>query len=567
MTPARSSSSLRRFGLVLLAAFLVYNANLRHIASYDSYAAGQLPFRLLTGHGLTLEDPRGLPPYVRYSIVTSRDGSFVSLYPVVGSILVTPLYVPAVALVVLRPGTNRDDLRMVMEKVSASVIMAAAAGLMFLVLETLVAGPTALLLTAAYAFGTTSWATSSQALWQQGPSQFLLGAILLVFVRGFETPARLALLGVLAGLLTANRPTNLVFHAAIAVFVLVRLRRRAWPFFATSAVAGALLVAYNLHHFARLSGGYGTLDASHPAFFGHNAWGFLGLLGLLFSNRGLFIFSPFLLLALAIPWAGACRFPGIKVLLASYAVCLYLHGHFFDWAAGYCYGPRYVLDGLPILVVAIAPAFERAWKSVPGRILLAFTVAFSVFLQVVGVFFYPQNDSGNEDHGFWTIERSSPVLALQGGPATPDFLGLLLPGIAMTHKLAPDETRVRYDWEVLPPPSWPRGTSRVLKLRVENRGTAAWSSLGGMMARGAVRLRLSWYAADRLQDPGLAVSDAWLTWRLQPGQSLSKDLRVVAPGEIGPAVLVVTLIQYRMEEGIFGGPGSEPIAVGVDVTP
>lgn len=566
MTSAHRPSSVRRFLLVALGAFVVYNANLRHIASYDSYAAGLLPLRLLTGHGLTLEDPKGLPPYVRYSIVPSRDGSLVSLYPVVASILVTPLYVPAVAWEAAHPGTNSDDLRMVMEKISASAVMAAAAGLMFLVLETLVAGPAALFLTAAYAFGTTSWTTSSQALWQQGTSQLLLGAILLVLVRGFETPGRLALLGVLAALLTANRPTNAVFHAALAALVLVRVRRRSWPFFATSALLGALLVAYNLHHFAHLSGGYGTLDTSHPAFFGHNAFGFLGLWGLLFSNRGLFVFSPFLLLVLAIPWTEAGRVPGMKILLASYAACLYLHGHFFDWGAGYCYGPRYALDGLPILIAAVAPAFSRAWASLPGRAVLAAAVAFAVFLQVVGAFFYPQNDSGNESHGFFTIERSSPVLALQGGPATPDFLGLLLPGIATTRRLTPEEVRVQYDWEALPPPSWPAGTPRTLKLRIENRGTAAWSSLGGMMARGAVRLRLSWYAGDRLQGSELSGRDVWLTWRLPPGKSLSKEVRVVAPKEVGPAVLLATLVQYRME-GTFGGPGSDPIAVAVDVTP
>lgn len=566
MTRANRLSSIRRFILVALGAFAVYNANLRHIASYDSYAASLLPFRLLTGHGLTLEDPGGLPPYVRYSIVTSRDGSFVSLYPVVAPILVTPLYIPAVAWEAAHPDTNHDDLRMVMEKIAASTVMAAAAGLMFLFLETLVAGPSALFLTAAYAFGTTSWATSSQALWQQGTSQLLLAAILLVLVRGFETPGRLVLLGVLAGLLTANRPTNAIFHAAIAVLVFVAMRRRSWPFFATSALTGALLVAYNLHHFARLSGGYGTLDTSHPAFFGHNAFGFLGLWSLLLSNRGLFVFSPFLLLVFSIPWTGAGRVPGMKILLASYAACLYLHGHFFDWGAGYCYGPRYALDGLPILIAAIAPAFGRAWASIPGRALLVAAVAFSVFLEVVGAFFYPQGDSGNESHGFFTIERSSPVLALQAGPPTPDFLGLLLPGIATARKLAPEEVRVHYDWEALPPPSWPAGTPRTLELRIENRSTAAWSSLGGMMARGAVRLRLSWYAGDSLQGSELSGRDVWLSWWLPPGKSLSKEVRVVAPGQAGPTVLLVTLVQQRMER-TFGGPGSDPIAVAVDITP
>ncbi|MGZ5430022.1 MAG: hypothetical protein ACXWEX_01325, partial [Thermoanaerobaculia bacterium] len=84
--------------LVFLAAIVVYNANFRYIASYDSFAASLLPFRLLSGHGLTVGPSDAASP-VAYSVVRSRTGQFVPFFPVVTPLLVTPLYVPVTWLV------------------------------------------------------------------------------------------------------------------------------------------------------------------------------------------------------------------------------------------------------------------------------------------------------------------------------------------------------------------------------------------------------------------------------------------------------------------------------------
>ena len=100
--------------LVFLVAFLVYNANLRYIASFDSLASSLLPFRILSGHGLALEELKGVPPSVSYSIVQSRTGSWISFYPVVTPLLVTPLYVPAAAWVAR--GGDPEIARVLMEK-------------------------------------------------------------------------------------------------------------------------------------------------------------------------------------------------------------------------------------------------------------------------------------------------------------------------------------------------------------------------------------------------------------------------------------------------------------------
>ncbi|HTS03156.1 MAG TPA: hypothetical protein VMN04_11570, partial [Thermoanaerobaculia bacterium] len=162
-----SSSPRRRAALLFVLALVLYNANLRYTASYDSFATSLIPFRLLSGHGLTLSAGDAGSP-VAYSIVRSRTGSFVSFYPVVTALLVTPLYVPVVLW--LRGG-DAGVARVLMEKVAASTLAAASVAWLFLALRRLASERIATLLALAYAFGTLTWAVSSQALWLQTSSE------------------------------------------------------------------------------------------------------------------------------------------------------------------------------------------------------------------------------------------------------------------------------------------------------------------------------------------------------------------------------------------------------------
>src|SRR5207245_6781690 len=71
-----------------------------------------------------------------YWIVKTRSGHEVSLYPIVLPVLVAPLYLPAVACLHARgwSPSRLDWLARVMEKLSASLIAATAAALLFLLL-------------------------------------------------------------------------------------------------------------------------------------------------------------------------------------------------------------------------------------------------------------------------------------------------------------------------------------------------------------------------------------------------------------------------------------------------
>jgi hypothetical protein len=119
----------------------------------------------------------------------------------------------------------------------------------------------ALTLTIACAFGTTTWAIASQALWQHGPAQLALVAALLAATAP-PTICVLALAGACAVLLAAMRLPDLLLALPVAVFCLLRARggRQLGAFLAGALGMTALVLACNLAAAGRLAGG----SAFHP---------------------------------------------------------------------------------------------------------------------------------------------------------------------------------------------------------------------------------------------------------------------------------------------------------------
>src|SRR5208337_2830460 len=80
--------------LLLLALLLIYNINFRTIGSGDTTPASLLPFNILEYHSLTLDHfysyyvSIGLTPYY----IVNEKGVYVSMYPIVTPLLITPFY-------------------------------------------------------------------------------------------------------------------------------------------------------------------------------------------------------------------------------------------------------------------------------------------------------------------------------------------------------------------------------------------------------------------------------------------------------------------------------------------
>lgn len=183
-------SALRSFVVLTFFLLVVYNSNFRWYLSRDSIPARVLPFSLLLDGHLYLDD--WVEPYMqgRFAhdpyFVTPVRGHLYSVYPLIEPLTITPLYVlPAWWLRVQHPPFAKGSFALTflintMEKLSASLIAALSAGVLYLALRKLVAPRAALAITLVYALASNTWSTSSQSLWRQGftkhsASQFCYG--------------------------------------------------------------------------------------------------------------------------------------------------------------------------------------------------------------------------------------------------------------------------------------------------------------------------------------------------------------------------------------------------------
>jgi hypothetical protein len=109
----------------------------------------------------------------------------------------------------------------------------------------------------------------------------------------------------------------------------------------------------------------------------------------LFSpTRGLFVFSPFLLLVPAALHHGL-RDRGIRSLTLAVGVGALAQVLFYakaDWRAGFSWGPRWLTDLLPLLVWMLPPGLVALRGA--GRLVFMLATCASIAVQAVGAFWY-----------------------------------------------------------------------------------------------------------------------------------------------------------------------------------
>lgn len=397
-TPARRRSDLIAAFLLTLLAFFTFNANLHSIPVADTYAARYLPFSILRNHSVllnpiasTVAQGRVVPTVqgkgdTAFWIAKGNDDNLVSLYPIAVPVVLAPLYIPAVAYLDAS-GWNPhvfDQVARVMEKLCASLIAATSVALVYLLLRRRCSPRTAALLCLAYAFGTTTWVISSQALWTHGLAQLLVAATMLL-ITGRSTVPRVVWAGFLCGLIAAVRQPDAVLALALGLFGLRWAGRWVPAFVAAALIPVALTIAYNLIAVGHISGAYGLL--ARPEHLNADFLG--GVVGLLFSpTRGLFVFSPFLLFV-PLFIVRAFRKPGQRALagLIVLAVMAQVAGYaLVDWRQGISWGPRWLTDCLPMLMWLLPPIVTALSK--PGRIAFGAACAVAIAIQTVGAFWY-----------------------------------------------------------------------------------------------------------------------------------------------------------------------------------
>jgi hypothetical protein len=371
---------------VFLLCVVVYHLNGRPHTEVDCIAAPYVAWSLVRHASLDLTDYGDLNAYRGTELHPAASARWVSYRPI-GSALAA---VPFVAPFALRAMPPSMATMTHLGKLTAAVWVAGSVVLFFLLCRRL-APRAAPLATILYAFGTCMWSVASQALWMHGPATFWLCAALLLLLPSPEGPPltfRSAVLaGLCLGLAVLTRPSSAFFPLATGVLWLLHRR---WRLLLGLILGGAgplalhLAVNHTLYGNAFLGGYHSDQWQMQPPI-----W--LSFSGLLIApSRGLFVYSPALLLA-PIGFLAVRRDTPTRAMLTAWAggavLTVAFYAHWNEWRGGWCFGPRFLCEVLPVLGLLFALAYETmtgAW----ARRAAVLLVVLSVAVHLSGVFGY-----------------------------------------------------------------------------------------------------------------------------------------------------------------------------------
>jgi hypothetical protein len=355
-------------GLIL---FIVFMINGRPIGAGDTRATERVAASLVHERDFDLDEyPEVEPPFAR-EVGDHR----VSIYPVLPAVLAAPVF--ALASLVFDLDENGSAMA---GKIAASLLSAAAAGLLFAAVRARRRTETEAVWAAGlFALGTTVWSTS-QALWQHPAAVLFLCLALLWLTRAEEDTVWAGRAGLPLALMVAARHSDVVIAAVLTVAIGIRWPRRLLLLALSAAPVAVLLLAYNAWAFGSpLAHGF---SGSASRF--SETWG-VGQAGLLVSpGRGLFVYTPVAALAifgLVRAFRYGERWLTLALGGAALAHLLFV-GKWGEWYGGESWGPRLMTDALPLLFLFIPEAMD-----VLPRVTAALGIV-SIAVQALGAFAY-----------------------------------------------------------------------------------------------------------------------------------------------------------------------------------
>jgi hypothetical protein len=289
-------------------------------------------------------------------------------YPPGQAALCTPWYALGQYVLSQLPGVPAEDTDLVVgfsSCLSSATFSALAVSFFFLLLVGIGISPRAsLLATALLGLGTPIFAYSEWFFSEPLSVAVLMGVAWALFGCRHEpiTLRRSAVAGLVLGLATWVRPTNVLAIAVFALAIIVRdgkpALRAATILCATSAIGVLALLIHNGLLFGS------PLEFGYPAVAGgvkiRNTFDTplsMGLYGFLFSpGKSVFIFAPPLILA----GAGLRRLWKLERGVATLAILcplvyLFFFARYSSWEGGYCVGPRYMVPSIALLCSGLGP--------------------------------------------------------------------------------------------------------------------------------------------------------------------------------------------------------------------
>jgi hypothetical protein len=426
LTPSRPTHiGIGKWVTFLLFAFTLwgYMANHATLSACDAIPNGFLAFNWLENHSFTLNslvDSGVQNPGCLFAVPGhDRLGSgqqWISFYPIGPAIVTAPLYLIFyiyIKLTHLGTALNISSLefqptRALYEKWAAAIVAATSVVILFQLSKCLFKRRIALFVAWVFAFGTSTWTTSSQGLWQHGPLNLMVIVMLWGLLRA--EPARnqardqardqarwLMLAGFACGLLPGIRPTSIVFCLVGLIYAIVYFRPNL-RFFLCGGLSVLPALIWNTYWFSSpLLGAYQNVSAAiNLALFPEGFW------GILFSpGRGLFVFSPIVFFALPglVVLLQRWRRPADQLILGTVLACgltVISYSCFLVWWGGGSYGPRFLTDIMPTTCLLIGYCLTALLTVPPWHPLRLFfstllggATVFSVLAQCAGILIEP----------------------------------------------------------------------------------------------------------------------------------------------------------------------------------
>jgi len=399
---------LTRYDFIVLffLLFIAYNTVTGiGIISGDAAPASFLPASILMNHNLNFDYNPLLvsDPGLSYAFPLIN-GHYVSLFPIVTPILITPVYgisyvICNVFSIPLSPAGF-----LILAKTAASVIAALAGVFFYLASKELFSQKVALAATCIFAFATSTWSIGSQELWQHGTVELLLISLIYLTVRNEkkEGTIHILLLGIVSGLFIFNRPPDSVLLIPVVFYIFWYQKAKLIHYISGGIIGGLPFLYYNYSVFGNVFGGYNE----NIRFFILGSEFIKNYIGLLVApNVGLFIFCPVLILSVAgflTLWQ--MHTSKIQQVLLGFGPVIVLqvlvYSFFSLWgsSAEYCYGPRFLTGFVPVLGLYtgffLNSYFGTPRTTHPVReknivlIVVGILLIVSIIIQFIGVFYY-----------------------------------------------------------------------------------------------------------------------------------------------------------------------------------
>ena len=371
------------FFWVFLPTLVIYQSNNRTIGSGDTAPMMATALSIVVDGDIALDEfvKADAPPYYVCRVGEHYYSRF-SLGPALAA-------VPFVQLA-RWGGADLDDaiMRQRLEKVVASLIAAAAAMLMLPVLLRLADPAAAALLTIFFALASQNWSIASQALWQHGPVALCAAGVLLLEFHAGRRPGRWlgAWQGLLLGVAVGCRPTAVILAVAVVAYVAATRWRQLPGLAVAAAVAYAPFAALHLHEYHALLGPY--VHAGAEAKWGADLR--VSVPGNLISPaRGVLCYQPLVVVAAVALIPRCTRRIGTGLAVALLAWCcvhLSVVSYYRHWWGGHAWGPRFLTELMPAMVVLMTPAVGWLWRRYWGRWLVITLTVWSIGLQALGVY-------------------------------------------------------------------------------------------------------------------------------------------------------------------------------------